>query len=64
MVGYANQKDIEAMEMLFNSQRCITIKGGAEVYLESVGSLATVVEIRPKGQEGTVWTVREAIIKK
>jgi hypothetical protein len=64
MVGYANQKDIEAMEMLFNSQRCISIQGGAEVYLESVGGLASVVEIRPKGQEGTVWTVREAITKK
>jgi hypothetical protein len=38
--------------------------GGIEVYLESVGGLASVVEIRPKGQEGTVWTVREAIIKK
>ena len=64
MVRYANKKDIEAMEMLFNSQRCISIQGGAEVHLESVGGLASVVEIRPKGQEGKVWTVREALMKK
>jgi hypothetical protein len=38
--------------------------GGIEVYLESVGGLASVVEIRPKGQESKVWTIREAIIKK
>lgn len=64
MLGYASQNDIEAINALLRSQRCISIDGGIEVYLESVGGLASVVEIRPKGQEGKVWTVREAIIKK
>lgn len=64
MLGYSSQKDYQAMDALLKSQRCISMDGGVEVYLESVGSLATIVEIRPKGQEGKVWTVREAIIKK
>jgi len=64
MLGYASQNDIEAINALLRSQRCISMDGGIEVYLESVGGLASVVEIRPKGQEGKVWTIREAIIKK
>lgn len=64
MLGYSSQNDIEAINTLLKSQRCISMEGGVEVYLESVGGLTSVVEIRPKGQEGTVWTVREAIIKK
>jgi hypothetical protein len=64
MLGYASQNDIDAINSLLSSQRCISMDGGIEVYLESVGGLASVVEIRPKGQEGKVWTIREAIIKK
>jgi hypothetical protein len=64
MISYASENDTEAITALLRSQRCISMDGGIEVYLQSVGGLASVVEIRPKGQEGTVWTVREAIIKK
>ena len=64
MISYASENDTEAITALLRSQLCISMDGGIEVYLQSVGGLASVVEIRPKGQEGTVWTVREAIIKK
>jgi hypothetical protein len=64
MIKYAAQNDVDAIQDLLNSNRCIAMSGGVEVFLESAGVLSGVVQIRPKGQEGIVWTVREAITKK
>ena len=58
-MSYAVNKDYEAISVLENAGLCFSLKGRVTVYLEDTSW--GKVEIRPKGQTGTVWTVMEAI---
>ncbi|MGD9651507.1 MAG: hypothetical protein AB7I96_13540 [Candidatus Dadabacteria bacterium] len=63
IMNYARVKDQPAAEKLVNSGRCTILKGGDEVQLMSsyTEDGMEYVEVRPMGQEVTIWTIRKGI---
>ena len=57
---YSVDKDYDAIQKLIDNKVCFFLKEGITVYVEEQ-RWNGVVEIRPKGQTGTVWTNIEAI---
>ena len=57
---YSVDKDYDAIQKLIDNKVCFFLKEGVTVYVEEQ-RWNGVVEIRPKGQTGTVWTNIEAI---
>lgn len=60
LAKYSVDKDYDAIQILIDNQACFFLKEGVTVYVEE-HRWSGVVEIRPKGQTGTVWTNIEAI---
>jgi len=58
-VQYSVNKDYDALQKLLDSGLVFSLKGSISVYV--VKSSWGLVEIRPKGSTGTVWTNTEAI---
>lgn len=59
LLDYANDRDYDAMQILYDNGVCISMKAGVTVYVADTSW--GLVEIRPQGQTGTLWTVMEAI---
>lgn len=59
VVKFASAKDNRALQAMVNSGQAAQLRAGVPVYIES--SSWGLIEIRPVGMAGTVWTVREAV---
>lgn len=57
---YSADRDYDAIQKLIDNKVCFFLKEGVTVYVEEQ-RWNGIVEIRPKGQTGTVWTNIEAI---
>lgn len=58
----AVSKDDVALQKMIDGGRAIVLKKGVQVHLEKcLGMICSTVEVRPKGMEESVFTVKEAI---
>jgi hypothetical protein len=59
-IEFSIEKDYQAMSEYLASNKCIKVAGGIKVFVET-GSISGIVQIRPEGDSGKVWTVIEAL---
>lgn len=59
VVEYQNQKDLQSIQHLLDTQRCLLIKEDLPVFVENVS--IGVIKVRPKGMPLELYMYREAI---